>query len=205
MGINPFGQDGFGLGRKVLVPCFSLKEWRLMLLRGYTKRIFRAECNPSFESLHCIAQLDQDVSEALPFLNASLGGFTYIKDPPSVTFRVHGKLITVYGDRIAVNALKDEEEADKILNWLKGEINEAWEKRIQIQPSYESTPQPQMMEILKLLPRQRGCRACGQPSCMVFAQLVADGIKGPEDCPSMEEEARQKARAYLARFHFAGY
>ena len=93
--------------------------------------------------------MDQDVSEALPYLNASLGGFTYIKDPPSVTLRVYGKLITVYGDRIAVNALKDEEEADKILNWLKGEINEAWGKRDQIQPSFESAPQPLMMEILK--------------------------------------------------------
>jgi len=40
-----------------------------MLLEGYTKKIFRAECNPQFESLHCIASLDQDVSEALPYLN----------------------------------------------------------------------------------------------------------------------------------------
>ena len=43
-----------------------------------------------------------------------------MKDPPAVTFRVHGKIITVHGDRIAVNALKEEEEADKILDWLKG-------------------------------------------------------------------------------------
>ena len=176
-----------------------------MLLKSYTKRMFRAECNPTFVSLHCIAQLDQDVSMALPYLNASLGGFTYIKDPPSVTFRVHGKLITIYGDRIAVNALKDEEEADKILNWLKGEINEAWEKRDQIQPSYESAPQPQMIEILKLLPRQKGCRACGQASCMVFANLVAEGAKGPEDCHPMKEEARQKLRQYLARFRLAQF
>lgn len=139
-----------------------------MILKSYKKRIFRAECNPNFESLHCLADLDQDISSALPYLNANLGGYTYIKDPPSVTFRVYGKLITVYGDRIAINALKDEEEADKILEWLKGEINEAWEKRDQIQPSYESAPQPQLMEILKLLPRKMGCRACGQPSCLVF-------------------------------------
>ena len=117
---------------------------------------------------------------------------------------MHGKLITVYGDRIAVNALKDEEEADKILNWLKGEINEAWEKRNQIRPSCESAPQPQMIEILKLLPRQRGCRACNQPSCMVFANLVAEGAKGPEDCVPMEGEARQKLREYLSGFQFAG-
>jgi ArsR family metal-binding transcriptional regulator len=176
-----------------------------MLLKSYKKRIFRAECNPSFESLHCITHLDQDVSKVLPYLNGSLGGFTYIKDPPSVTFRVHGKLITVYGDRIAVNALKDEEEADKIINWLKGEINEAWEKRDQIHPSYDSSPQPQMIEILKLLPRPKGCRACGQPTCLVFAQLVAEGVKGAEDCPPMPEETRQKLRKYLGRFRSAQF
>ena len=37
----------------------------------------------------------RDIPTILPCLNASLGEFTYIKDPPSVTFRVHGKLITV--------------------------------------------------------------------------------------------------------------
>ena len=105
-----------------------------MLLETYTKEIFRPECNPSFQSLHCIAHLDQDVSEALPYLNAVLGGFEYLKDPPAVTFRIQGKIMTVHPREIAVNALKDEEEADKILEWLKREINEAWEKRTEIEP-----------------------------------------------------------------------
>ena len=48
-----------------------------MLLKNYTKEIFRPECNPSFQSLHCIVHLEQDVSEILPYLNASLGGFEY--------------------------------------------------------------------------------------------------------------------------------
>ena len=84
-----------------------------MLLQSYTKEIFRPECNPSFQSLHCIAHLDQDVSEALPYLNSMLGGFDYFKEPPAVTFRIQGKIITVHPREIAVNALKDEEEADK--------------------------------------------------------------------------------------------
>ncbi len=176
-----------------------------MLLQSYTKRIIPAECNPNFESFHCIANLDQDVSAALPYLNASLGGFTYIQEPPSVTFRVHGKLITVYGDRIAINALRDEEEAEKILSWLKREINEAWEKRGQIQPSDESATQPQIIEILRLLPRKIGCRACGQPTCMVFAQLIADGIKDIKDCPQMSEENREKLRKYLSGFRILSY
>jgi len=108
-----------------------------MLLESYTKRIFRAECNPQFESLHCIASLNQDVSEALPYLNAVLGGFEYLKDPPAVVFRSRGRLITVHGREIAINALNDEEEADKILDWLKREINQAWENRAEIKPSTE--------------------------------------------------------------------
>ena len=93
-----------------------------MLLIRYTKEIFRPECNPSFQSLHCIAHLDQDITEALPYLNTTLGGFEYLKDPPAVTFRVHGKIITVHPREIAVNALRNEEEAEKILEWLKREI-----------------------------------------------------------------------------------
>ena len=170
-----------------------------MLLESYTKEIFRPECNPSFQSLHCIAHLEQDITETLPYLNAVLGGFEYFKDPPAVTFRLHGKLITVHPREIAVNALRDEEEADKILEWLKREINEAWEKRDEIEPRYEGMPKPGILEILRFLPKTN-CRECNQPTCMVFASLVAQGVKGGEDCPSMKEENREKLQAYMSQF-----
>ena len=122
-----------------------------MFLKSYFREIFRPECNPSFESLHCIAHLDQDISEVLPYLNAVLGGFEYVNDPPAVIFRSQSKFITVHGRKIAINALKDEAEADKILEWLKREINEAWETRDNIEPSYGGMPKPKVIEILKLL------------------------------------------------------
>ena len=172
-----------------------------MLLQSFTKRIFRAECNPQFESLHCIASLDQDVSEALPYLNTVLGGFEYLKDPPAVIFRSRGRLITVYGREIAINALQDEAEADKILEWLKREINQAWEKRAEITPSTEGAPKPLVFEILKLLPRT-SCRECGEPTCMVFAARVAEGVKGAADCPPLKGESRQRLEEYLSRFKF---
>jgi ArsR family metal-binding transcriptional regulator len=113
-----------------------------MFLKEYRKEIFRPECNPNFQSVHCIAYLETDISEVLPYLNTVLGGSTYTQDPPSVTFKVHGKLITVHSQKIAINALQDEEEADKILQWLKQEINEVWEKRDQIQPNYQGGCSP---------------------------------------------------------------
>jgi ArsR family metal-binding transcriptional regulator len=172
-----------------------------MLLETYTKRIFRAECNPHFESLHCIARLDQDVSEALPYLNAVLGGFEYLKEPPAVIFRSRGRLITVHAREIAVNALKDEEEADKILEWLKREINQAWEKRADITPSTEGAPRPLVLEILKLLPRTN-CRQCGEPTCMVFAARATEGVKGASDCPPLTGEARKRLENYVGGFNF---
>ena len=172
-----------------------------MLLKSYTKEIFRPECNPSFESLHCIAHLDQDISEALPYLNAELGGFEYLKNPPAVTFKIHGKLITVHPQEIAVNALKDEEEAEKIIEWFKREINEIWDKRNEIEPSCEGAPKPKVFEILKLLPKTN-CRECGEPTCMVFATRTAEGIKGPEDCLPLKEENRIKLEKYMSGFHF---
>lgn len=153
-----------------------------MLLKSYRKEIFRPKCNPGFESVHCIAHLDQDIGEALPYLNAELGGFEYFRDPPAVTFRVQGKIITVHPREIAVNALKDDAEADKILQWLQREINDVWERREEIQPSYQGAPKPKILEILKLLPKTN-CRKCGQPTCMVFASLVAQGGKGARGLP----------------------
>jgi ArsR family metal-binding transcriptional regulator len=172
-----------------------------VLLKGYTKRIFRAECNPQFESLHCIASLDQDVSDALPYLNAVLGGFEYLKNPPAVVFRSRGRLITVHGRQIAINALNDEAEADKILEWLKREINQAWEQRADITPSTEGAPKPLVIEILKLLPRTN-CRECGEPTCMVFAARAAEGVKGAADCPPLTGTAKQRLEEYLSRFNF---
>lgn len=170
-----------------------------MLLESYKKEIFRPECNPSFQSLHCIAHLDQDITDALPYLNAALGGFEYFKDPPAVTFRVQGKIITVHPREIAVNALRDEAEADKILQWLQREINDAWGKRDEIKPKYEGLPKPKLLEILKLLPKTN-CRECGEATCMVFAARVAEGAKGPEQCPPLKGENRTKLELYMSAF-----
>ncbi len=170
-----------------------------MLLQSYHLEIFNNKCMPGAMSVQCFAHLDQDVSAALPYLNAELGGSGYIKKPPSVTFKMHGKLLTVHGRKIAVNALKDEVEARKIVEWLKGEINGAWENRDTITPRYEGMPQPLLIEILKRLPKTN-CRECGEPTCMVFATRVVEGVKGSDECQPMDAAAKQSLDNYMAGF-----
>lgn len=172
-----------------------------MLLKGYRPEIFNPTCNSHFQSVHCIAYLDEDIGEALPYLNAVLGGDTYIKEPPSVTFKMNGKLVTVHGRKIAVNALKDEAEARAVLEWLKKEINEAWRDRENIVPKFDGRSKPHPLTIYRFLPRTN-CRVCGQPTCMAFAVLAAEGAKTDEDCRSLEDECREKLREYLGKFCF---
>jgi ArsR family metal-binding transcriptional regulator len=135
----------------------------------------------------------------LPYLNTVLGGHQYLADPPTLMLMSHGKLITLHPKEIAVNALKDEAEADRILEWLKREINETWAKRDSIEPSYEAAAAPRILEILKLLPLTN-CGECGQPTCIVFAAVVAQGGREPKDCPPLPAENKKSLEAYLVRF-----
>ena len=172
-----------------------------MLLESWSKRITRPDCNHSFESLVCIASLDSDVGEALPYLNAELGGIEYHREPPTVMFRVNNRIIKVESREIAINALADEEEAEKILSWIIREINRVWEEKDSITPSYSGRKAPQFMEIFKRLPKTN-CKKCGQPTCMVFANLIREGGRGAEDCPELTGEKLKSLQDYLANFDF---
>jgi len=170
-----------------------------MLLTGYVKQISRPKCNTSFESVHCIAQLNEDISDVLPYLNAMLGGTEYYTDLPAVMFLHYGKIIKVGAREIAINALEDEQEAERILLWLKDQINEAWEKRNTITPKFTGRKKPQIIEILKLLPRTN-CKKCGRATCMLFAAQMAEGGLDSEQCPELTEENRRKFNEYMVEF-----
>ncbi len=171
-----------------------------MLLKKYTLEIFKSKCQSEAKGVHCFAHLEQDVSKALPYLNAALGGFEYLSNPPAVTFKSQGKLITVHGQKIAINALKSEVEAQIIVKWLKKEINAAWEKKDEIKPCYTGLPRPGIINILRLLPKTN-CRECSEPTCLVFATKIAEGAKGPEDCPPMGNKEKEKLTDYMRPFN----
>jgi len=172
-----------------------------MLLQGYELEIFKSKCQPDAQGVHCYAHLDNDVHEVLPYLNTVLGGFIYTPDPPALTLKIYGKLITIHARKIAVNALRDQEEAEKIIAWLQREINETWERRTEIEPSTQSAKQPVLLEVLKLLPRTN-CRQCHDPTCLVFASKVIEGAKNQDDCPAIESQNKIQLAAYLAQFRF---
>jgi ArsR family metal-binding transcriptional regulator len=154
-----------------------------MLIKEYTKSFVRPP-NPSATHLRCFAALEADLTEALPYVNTALKGFQYHREPPALTLKLPGKLVTLSPRMIAINIVKDETEAEEILAWLQREINDIWERRGEIEPSFESAPPPRVLDILKHLPRTN-CRQCGEPTCMVFAVKVSQGDKTLEQCPAL--------------------
>ena len=63
-----------------MVEIVKMEDGRIMLLESYQVEILNSKCMPGSTGVHCFAHLDQDVSEAIPYLNASLGGFTFTRD-----------------------------------------------------------------------------------------------------------------------------
>jgi ArsR family metal-binding transcriptional regulator len=169
-----------------------------MLIRQYRKEFVRPP-NPNAPHLRCFAHLDEDIGAILPHLNAVLGGHQYFSHPPSLTLKHQGKLITLYARMIAINIVKDEGEAEDILEWLRQVINDTWERRETIEPRFEVSPKPRILDILRLLP-QNNCGACGLPTCLVFAAQVSEGIRGPDDCQPINDGNKQNLAAYLKNF-----
>jgi ArsR family metal-binding transcriptional regulator len=128
-----------------------------------------------------------------------LNGHQYIKKPPSLTLKFNGKLITLYSKEIGINIVKDEDEADKILKWLQQEINDTWKRRKDIEPSFEVAKKPDILDILKLLPKTN-CQKCGRSTCMVFAVLVTEGKESLENCPQLDVENKKTLQNYLKQF-----
>jgi len=172
-----------------------------MLLKSFHLEIVNNHCMPGAMSVNGIARLDQDVGCVIPYLNAALGGHQYVKDPPAVTFQTEGRLISVQADRITVNAVKDREQALKIVEWMRREINETWDNRKEITPSYKSPEKPNVVEILKCLPKTN-CGECREPTCMVFALRLAEGVKGMDACPYLEGGPKTILETYLSGFVF---
>ncbi len=169
-----------------------------MLVKNYHLEYCRPP-NPGATHLRGLARLDAEITDLLPYLNTVLRGHLYMREPPSLTIKYRAKLITFHPREIAINILKDEAEAEEIMAWLKGVINDTWQRREAITPSFEVPAKPRIMEILKLLPRTN-CRGCGEPTCLVFATQVSHGEAGLQDCPGLELEALEGLQEYLRKF-----
>jgi ArsR family metal-binding transcriptional regulator len=166
--------------------------------------IFRPKMDSTKEVLHAIATFTVDISPALPFLNAELGGWDYDTTNQTLLLKLaDGKWITLHPHKIAMRGVRDMEEAHALLTWIQGQINDIYARRETITPRSVSQAGLKVMEILKLLP-MTNCKLCRYPTCMAYAAALREGEISLADCKPLGEDQyrvkREKLKVYLESF-----
>ena len=158
-----------------------------MLLCNYVLKTVLSDCNPSSQKVNAIADLSEDISEVLPYLNTVLKGIQDNEAEKILVIKKGGRLITFRPRQIALTKLEDENDARIVMEEFKQILNETYANREQIKPTYTSRSIPRPLDIFKLLPR-KNCKERGEPTCMAFAlRLVNDELKWKQ-CPLLLTE-----------------
>lgn len=166
--------------------------------------IFRPKMDSTKEVLHAIAIFTADISPALPYVNAELGGWDYNQATQVLLLKLsNGKWITLHPQKIAIRGIRDLEEAHALLVWIQAQINDIYDRRKTVIPRYVSQARLKVIEILKLLP-MTNCKVCGYLTCMAYAAALREGEISLNDCPPLwgekYQEKREKLQAYLESF-----
>lgn len=157
---------------------------------------FIAACMADDTKLRFIAQFDKDISEVMPYLNATLKGAVYTPGIPTLGFPMGYRMVTLYGTRFAVGKTDEIVDTWRTMAWVKDLVNETWSRRDTIEPCTQERSKPQPLEIFKRLPGTN-CRDCGEPTCMAFAARLSRGEATLEECPHMYLAEYEEKRAAL--------
>ena len=159
-----------------------------MLIEHYDIEVFTPPCDPGAERFSAKALLLADISEVLPYLNATLRGAIYNRAAQVLTWKKGGHNLAFHAYEIATSNVEDREEAVKELEGLIDLANLTWERRGEITPDTTERQRPTAMALYKLLPGTN-CRQCGQPGCWNFALKLAAAQVVLAACPPLYEPA----------------
>jgi ArsR family metal-binding transcriptional regulator len=166
-----------------------------MLIEKYDLEVFTPPCEPGAERFSAIARLTVDISEVLPYLNATLRGGVYHPAANVLTWKKGGHNIAFHAYEIATSNAEDREGAEKELKGLIDLVDRTWERRAEITPDTTTRQRPTPMGIYKLLPNTN-CKQCGEPTCYTFALKLVASQKKLKDCPPLSEP--QNAEKFAA-------
>ena len=157
-----------------------------MLIEQYNLEVFTPPCEPGAERYAACARLMVDISEVLPYLNATLRGAVYHPSANALTWKKGGHNIAFHAYEIATSNVEDRDGAEKELKGLVDLVNRTWEHRADITPDTTTRQRPAPMAIFKLLP-QTNCKQCSEPTCYTFALRLAASQRQVSDCPDLFE------------------
>src|SRR3989304_3866216 len=167
-----------------------------MLIENYDLEVFTPPCDPGAERYAARARLTTDISEALPYLNATLSGAFYHPGANALTWKKGGHNIAFHAYEIATSNVEDRDIAEKELKSLIDLVNRTWERRADITPDTKTRQRLTPMAIYKLLPNTN-CKRCSDSTCYSFALKLTTAQKKLSDCPVLLEPGYAEKLAEL--------
>jgi ArsR family metal-binding transcriptional regulator len=162
-------------------------------------------CLADTAKIRVIADLDADITEALPYVNAVLKRAVFNPEAGTLTVVRAGMCFSVRARRIAGAKLRDLDHAREELEWWLALINDTWERRATITPSFERGQPLSAIQIFKGLPATN-CKVCGEATCLAFAaKLLAEKASVLCCAPLFTPEWRGKRVGLLELLEGAGY
>lgn len=155
------------------------------------------DCIADPTRIRVVAELSDDVSEVMPYLNAVIGKASYGHEARILHFNLEYRMITLYPRVLTMAKADDEADAHRVINWLRDLINECHRRRGEIAPSYEYRPAAKPLDVYVLLPREN-CKRCGEATCMAFAFRLLQGRGVIDECALLGEERFALHRQALA-------
>jgi len=96
-----------------------------MLLQNYKIIMGLGGLCPCQQMPLAVVQLSDNIRSALPHLNRAIKGCAYSPEEDILSFRMEGKSVIVYPQKIVINNAADETEARRVVDYLRNIINAA--------------------------------------------------------------------------------
>jgi ArsR family metal-binding transcriptional regulator len=158
----------------------------VMLIEKYEVEVFTPPCEPGAERYAARARLVVDITEVLPYLNATLREAVYHREANALTWKKGGHNVAFHAHEIATSNVEDRDAAQNELKGLIDLVNRTWERRSEITPDITTRQRPTPMAIFKLLPRTN-CKQCGEPTCYSFALKLTVSQKKLLECSLLSD------------------
>lgn len=175
-----------------------------MVLKGY-RLAHVLPCLADPDKIRAIVELDEEIHETFPYINALLKGCIYNHPALTLTLKWDGKMITLYPRKVTIAKAVDENDLHKTMEWLKSLTLEIEEKKDRIKPDFSRGVELKALDIFKLLPGT-SCKACDELTCLAFAVKILSGDKAVVQCaPLFTPDYQDKRQVLMELLRVAGY
>ncbi len=169
----------------------------MFIAKDYDLHLEAPACEPGAEYWNATARFEEEISAVFPYLNAQWKDAIYNPAAGQITFRFEDHAVALKPHEITISNLPDRDTATIQLEKIIAAINRIWMDRENLTPLHTARRRLVAMEIYRLLP-QTNCKACGRPSCFVFAgQLTVGEAEAKECIPLFDEPQHAEKRQAL--------